>query len=67
MFPGRGCPLRCSPSAEGVFVVLEVAVGEVVAILGMFVLVNGFGEILELDSASVLYSISKESLPAPWV
>ena len=48
MFPGRGCSLRCSPSTEGVFVVLEVAVGGVVVILGTHILVNGFGEILEL-------------------
>ena len=48
VFPWRGCLLHCLPRVNGVFVVLEVAVGVVAATFSMLTLVDGFGEILQL-------------------
>ena len=48
VFPWRGYLLRRFPGGNGVFVILEVAVGVVAVILGVLILVDGFGEILQL-------------------
>ena len=48
VFHWRGRLLHRFPRINRVFVILEVAVGVVTVILGVLILVDGFGEILQL-------------------